>query len=268
MQVKFPKPESSLIHGRNARIKKDKSTLGGLLEVLSVIGTAVASASFIGYALSWQMLNAYYSELGASWYVNTLTPTQVIQSGAGIYIGLVFMLTWGFYYASSVKNLDAITLPALTLLVVACLINLVNSHPAQNLLHIQVNTYILFVGYFCLAIGCQFLIIEIFYNLKNATYNIELRHIGQILLFYFLAYLPLITNLEITRAATDMDSKVSKLSYAQKKNCAGCIWRIVDAHDGKFLLARISAQMEKRTFVIASMDETWEISVASAQTAQ
>src|SRR2546426_8020530 len=61
----------------------DRSITGSVVDALSKVGTIAAALTAIAYLAVWLTLRSYYGAMGAVWYASNISPTKIMQEGAG-----------------------------------------------------------------------------------------------------------------------------------------------------------------------------------------
>lgn len=259
-QIKFKKRPAKTCQVDS--LKKEVSVptaVHKLFSLLPILGAAIAATSAIGYLLSWNMLEIYYSEIGANWYRKTLQPTTVLLAGMNVYIGIGLSTLFGLTCVMQGATTRKMTITATILGVTAILLQNVSVFAAGRYSALTL-TGLSGIGVFLGYVAAGIMLAELVSSLKDSKLAWGASQLILISCLYSSVLMPSIRNSETQKAKTDMDSSFSKLPYAQKRGCADCIWRIVSTDNGKVLLARISTVKTDRKFMLVALDENWEIS--------
>ncbi len=240
--------------------QSNRSIAANLTDWLSKVGAVAAALTAIAYLAGWLTLRSYYSALGAAWYVSNISPTKVMQEGAGtltvlaaaIYLGLQFLMS-----GRSAIGVDRFAkwcaIAALVLSIGGAIGHGFAAIGSQG----QYVATILAGGTLLVSVGVT--IALLLWQMRSPSFTWTRHHLGLVYWVYWMAFSALPFYVGQVKAEADSDLKSSRLATVTRSGSTGPQWRLVDVSGDTALLAKLAPKASDIGFQLVKIDQTLEI---------
>ncbi|MGB4781516.1 hypothetical protein [Candidatus Methylomirabilis sp.] len=228
--------------------------------LLPQVAAAAAGASVLGLFAGWRDATAYFSSLGASWFMTALTPSMLIQRAAGL-MGLLVLFAFLSIYnlthgAATAKGLRKYSI----LLVVAATVLFIVPTLAERWVGKQVVYYCSVAGAFASAISAGLTIGEVVARLVDDELAWGGYHVWLLYLAVSFGLMQAPDRMGYARAQVDGDQKTSSLPKVEVVSGAPeKAWRLVMIAGNQFLLVSLGETPHSHTFRVVDANAISEI---------
>lgn len=228
-------------------------------DVLTKVGALTGLVTAIAYFQGWVILREYYSELGASWYIPSITPTRIINEGATTLLAAgvcAFLAVQALVNGRPMKAVDRWCMVAsvLALLIfgggeVAAGFDVIG--PAGS--HLCAS---LTAGLLMAAVGGT--AGQLVWSARSPTFQWK-PHLGNLHWIYLIGFgvCPLLVG--STRAAAHLDPATSSLPVVTGQALLPTGVRLVEATGDVALVVRLADEARAAVFQVVKLDSGVEI---------
>jgi hypothetical protein len=244
----------------SANSSKALSAANTVASLLPQIAAAAAGASVLGLFAGWREATAYFSGLGAPWFVASLSPTMLVGRAVGL-VGMLGLFAFLSIYNLSLGHATAKGLRrwSIILLVIAMALFVAEMLPDR---WISKNT-----AYVCSMLGA--LVVAISAGLTIGEVVARLADSGlawngyQVWLLYSVVFLGLMQapdRMGAAKAQLDGDIKNSGLPKIEMSPATpGKEWRLVYPLGSQLLVMSLGEKIDAHTFRVVDANAVIEI---------
>lgn len=232
---------------------KSSQAASSIAGILPQVAGAAAGLTVLGIFAGWKEASAYYSELGASWFLGTITPTMLLERSANTMLTLalfaIISISQHMQGKASAKGLRAASIFA----VVASSALFIFGLLPESLISLTTAHLCTVLGSIALSISAGLTIGEISARLADDELIWNGYHIW---LVYFVVWFGLMqapSQVGASQAKLDRDARTSALPTAQITGSPSKQLRLVTLVGSQALLVDLADQPSQNKFRVVEV---------------
>lgn len=232
---------------------KSSDAASSIAGILPQVAGAAAGLTVLGVFAGWKEASAYYAELGASWFLGTITPTMLLERSANTMLTLalfaIISISQHMQGKASAKGLRSASIFAV---VASSALFIVGLLP-ESLISLTTAHLCTAIGSIALSISAGLTIGEISARLTDDELKWNGYHIW---LLYFVVWFGLMqapSQVGASQGKLDRDARTSSLPTAQIIGSPGKQLRLVTLVGSQALLVDLADQPSQNKFRVVEV---------------
>jgi hypothetical protein len=232
---------------------KSSQAASSIAGILPQVAGAAAGLAVLGIFAGWREASAYYSELGAPWFLGNITPAMLLELSAGEIMTLaLFAFISISQHMQGNASAKGLRFGSILALVVSFIFLVVSLLPESSISLTAVHLCTIF-GSIALSISAGLTIGEISARLADDELKWNGYHIW---LLYFVVWFGLMqapSQIGVSQAKLDRDARLSTLPAVRIKGSADMQLRLVTLIGSQALLVALADESSQSRFRVVDV---------------